>query len=104
MVEQTRKQLNELDYCTQAELEALIAEHKASNYANDCRYTLGKLQIEGTFPDKVAQNNKQGLNWIKESAKSGNASAAEYLTYYNIRFDTNPNLEKILEGLEKAAD
>jgi hypothetical protein len=36
--------------------------------------------------------------------KNGHALALEYFTYYCIRFDKHPNLKKITEGLQKAAD
>ena len=42
---------NELEYMTESELESLIASD--ANKADDARYILGRLLLEGTFPDKV---------------------------------------------------
>jgi TPR repeat protein len=41
---------------------------------------------------------------INTAVKNGHSLAGEYLTYHNIRFSSDPNLEDILESLEKSAD
>ena len=87
----------------EADLEALILKEKNSQVANDARYMLGKNMIEGGFPDRVARNEKKGLNWIKEAEKQGHLPALEYKTYYDIRFEKHPSVEKILAGLERCA-
>jgi len=56
--------------------------------------------VEGTS-DKVPKNENKGLNWIKEAAKHGNVPALEYKTYWDIRFDRQPKLDKITQNLEK---
>ena len=87
-----------LDQMTEAELESIIANEPAK--ADDARYILGKLLIEGANPDKVPVNDTKGINWIKTAAKNGHISSIEYKTYYDIRFASHPNLNKIMEGLE----
>lgn len=89
-----------MEEMTEAELESLILA-RASN--NDARYVLGKLMIEGSS-DKVPHNENKGLNWIKEAAKRGSSEAVEYKTYWDIRFDRAPNLQKITENLNKIID
>lgn len=86
-----------MEEMTEAELEGLILA-KDSN--NDARFALGKLMIEGSS-DKVPHNENKGLNWIKEAAKKGSSEAMEYKTYWDIRFDRSPNLQKITENLNK---
>ena len=84
---------------TEAELEGIIANEPAK--ADDARFVLGRLCIEGTTnPDKVPTNDTKGINWIKTAAKNGHVASIEYQTYYNIRFDRHPNLKKIMQGLE----
>ena len=84
---------NEYEWKTEAELEQIIASDPAK--ADDARYILGKLQIEGTFPDNVPQNEKKGLTWLKTAAEDGHLQALEYVTYYDIRFSKQPNIKKI---------
>ena len=60
---------------------------------------LGRLSLEGTS-DKVKRNDKKGTNWIKEAIKNGHMEALEFKTYYDIRFDKQPNMKKILKNLE----
>lgn len=66
---------------------------------DDARYVLAKLMIEGTS-DKVQHNENKGLNWLKEAVKRGHIPSIEYKTYWDIRFDRRPNLEKIKSSLE----
>ena len=61
---------------------------------------LGRLLIEGISPEKVPKNETKGINWIKTAAKNGHIPSVEYKTYYDIRFDRQPNLKKIMQGLE----
>lgn len=68
---------------------------------DDARYVLGKLMIEGSS-DKVSKNENKGLNWLKEAVKKGHAPSIEYKTYWDIRFDRQPKLEKIKANLEEA--
>ena len=44
------------------------------------------------------------MNWIKTASQAGHIDALEYKTYYDIRFDQNPNLKKILQNLEKVVE
>jgi TPR repeat protein len=92
--------LAQLEIMSEADLEALIAKEKDSKLANDARYMLGKNQIEGSFPDKVPRNEKKGINWIKEVEKHGHLPAIEFKTYYDIRFEKHPSVEKIVKSLE----
>ena len=64
---------------------------------------LGKNLIEGSFPDKVPRNETKGINWIKEAVKNGHLPALEYKTYFDIRFERHPSIEKIIASLEKCA-
>ena len=83
---------------TEAELETIIANEPAK--ADEARYILGRLLIEGTNAPKVAVNDTKGINWIKTAAKNGHVLSTEYKTYYDIRFDRHPNLKKIWQGLD----
>ena len=95
----TREQLfDQLDQLTEAELEGVINNEPAK--ADDARYILGRLLIEGTNIKNVPANETKGINWIKTSAKNGHIPSVEYKTYYDIRFDRHPNLKKIMQGLE----
>ena len=85
---------------SEAELEGLILA-KDSN--NDARFVLGKCLIEGSN-EKIPQNENKGLNWIKEASKKGSAEAKEFKTYWEIRFDRAPNLEKITKNLNDIID
>mmetsp|Transcript_5537 Transcript_5537/g.8699 ORF Transcript_5537/g.8699 Transcript_5537/m.8699 type:complete len:296 (+) Transcript_5537:118-1005(+) len=85
---------------TEAELEALIMAKKSNE---DARFILGKLMLEGTS-DKVARNDNKGLNWLKECTKKGHLDAIEYKTYWDIRFDKTPKLDKITQNLEKVIE
>ena len=88
-----------LDELTEAELEAVIANQPAK--ADEARFVLGRLQIEGLSPEKVPVNDTKGINWVKTAAKNGHLGALEYKTYYDIRFARVPNLNKIMAGLEE---
>jgi hypothetical protein len=55
--------------------------------------------LEGSS-DKIKKNEKKGLNWVKEAIKNNHLGALEYKTYYDIRFDKQPNMKKILKNLE----
>ena len=57
--------------------------------------------IEGTS-DKVPKNENKGLNWLKEAVKKGHLPSIEYKTYWDIRFDRQPKLDKIKAALENA--
>ena len=92
--------LAQLEIMTEADLEALILKEKTTAVADDARYILGKNQIEGSFPTTVPRNEKKGLNWIKEAEKHGHLPALEYKTYYDIRFEKHPSVEKIVKSLE----
>jgi len=35
------------------------------------------------------------LNWLKEATKAGHLGAIEFKTYWDIRFERKPELEKI---------
>jgi TPR repeat protein len=59
--------------------------------------------IEGTS-DKVQHNENKGLNWLKEAVKKGHILSIEYKTYWDIRFERRPNLEKIKENLERVIE
>lgn len=41
---------------------------------------------------------------MKTAAKNGHLQALEYKTYWDIRFDKQPNLEKITKALEKVCE
>ena len=89
MVE-TRKTLAELEVLNEAELETIIAAKGAD--ADDAKYSLGKLMIEGTNPDAVARNDRKGINWVKEAADNDHFLALEFKTYYDIRFEKYPDI------------
>ena len=94
----TQAQLwDELDQLTEAELESVISNEPAK--ADDARFVLGRLQIEGTYPEKVPVNDTKGNNWLKTAAKNGHVPSLEYQTYHSIRFDRHPNVKKIMGGL-----
>lgn len=80
---------------TEAELETLITEKNS----DEARLVLGRLLVEGSS-DKIKRNEKKGVNWIKEAVNNGHLGALEYKTYYEIRFDKQPKLNKILKALE----
>ena len=62
------------------------------------------MQIEGTFPERVPLNEKKGVSWVKTAAKNGNLLALEYQSYWQIRFDKQPNVKKIQTNLEKVVE
>ena len=96
MVETTKQySTGELENLTEAELEALIIEQNS----DDARLVLGRLQLEGVS-DKVKKNEKKGVNWIKEATKNGHLGAIEYKTYFDIRYDKQPNMKKLFKNLE----
>ena len=86
----------ELKNLNEAELEAVITAAHAN--ANDARLVLGRLLIEGTS-EKIPKNEKKGFNWVKEASKNGHLGALEYRTYYEIRYDKQPNMKKLLDNL-----
>jgi len=61
--------LEELECLKEAELEQLIKKNfvKDPEFANDCRYSLGKLQLEGTNPDCVPLNMTKGMTWVNHA-------------------------------------
>jgi TPR repeat protein len=104
MVESTDKAqyLAELEWKTEEELETIISSEPAN--ADDARYVLGRLHIEGTFPENVEQNEGKGINWLKTASKNGHLLALEFKTYHDIRFDSSPNIDKITGNLEKVCE
>ena len=70
---------------------------------NDARFVLGKLMLEATS-DKVPFNETKGLELVKQASKRGSQEAFEFKTYWKIRFDKAPNLEKITENLNTIID
>ena len=84
-----------MENLSEAELEHLIS----TKNSDDARYVLGRLLLEGTS-DKIKKNQKKGANWIKEAITNKNLDALEFKTYYDIRFDKQPNMKKIIENLE----
>ena len=80
-----QQQYNDLMWLKEAELESIIASEP--NRADDARYILGRLLIEGTFPETVPRNEQKGINWLKTAAKNGHMDALEHKTYWAIRFD-----------------
>jgi hypothetical protein len=85
---------------SESELEGIILAKQTND---DARFVLGRLLVEGTS-DKVPKNENKGLNWIKEAAKKGHLPSLEYKTYWDIRFDRTPKLEKITQNLEKIVE
>ena len=87
---------------TEGELESFIMDEKTGRASdkNDARFMLGKMMCEGTNPG-VGHNENKGLNYIKEASKAGNMKAIEFKTYFDIRFDRKPNIEKITVNLER---
>ncbi len=59
--------------------------------------------LEGTS-DKITKNENKGMNWLKEAAKKGHLGALEYKTYWDIRFDKQPKIEKITANLNKIVE
>lgn len=88
----------QLEDMSEAELESLILSKRGGD---DARFVLGRLMVEGTS-DKVPKNENKGLNWLKEAVKKGHLPSIEYKTYWDIRFDRTPKLEKIKANLENA--
>ena len=54
--------------------------------ADDARYMLGRLLIEGISPEKVPKNESKGIELIKDAARNRHIPSVEYRTYYDIRF------------------
>ena len=52
----------------------------------------------------MPQNEKKGTSWLKTAAKNNHLLALEYQTYWQIRFDKQPNLKKIQASLEKVVE
>ena len=94
---------DELDQLTTVQLEEVISR-SASAKADDARFVLGRLQIEGTFEERVAFNDTQGNEHLKTAAKNNHIASLEYLTYHAIRFDRHPNVKKIMDGLLRVTD
>ena len=94
--------LAQLEIMKEADLEALILKEKDSQLANDARFMLGKNLIEGSFPENVPRNEKKGINQIIEAVKQGHLPALEYKTYFDIRFDARPQIDKIIGALEQS--
>ena len=82
------------------ELETFISSKGTDAFSNEARMVLGKMLIEGNGTN-VPRNENKGLNWLKEASKAGNIDAIEYKTYWDIRYDRKPNIEKITSNLEK---
>lgn len=59
--------------------------------------------MEGSS-DKVKKNEQKGINWLKEAIKNNHIPALEFKCYYDIRFDKQPKIKKIIETLETIAD
>ena len=87
--------IGDLENLSEAELEHLIS----STNSDDARLVLGRLHLEGVS-DKVSKNEKKGLSWIKEAAKNGHLGALEYKIYWEVRFERQPNMEKLFKNLE----
>lgn len=85
---------------SEKELESFIMSKEGTDEA---RMVLGRMLIEGNSA-KVPRNENKGLNWLKEAGKAGNIDAIEYKTYWDIRFDRKPNIEKITSNLEKVIE
>ena len=96
--------LAELEILTEAELEAIIHKDPTSQLADDARYSLGKNQIEGVFPERIPRNEKKGLQWVKQAVEHNHLPALEYKTYYDIRFEKHPSIKKIVASLEKCVE
>jgi TPR repeat protein len=84
---------------SEPELEHLI--EKTNSDAG--RFILGRLLVEGSS-EKIARNVTKGVNWLKEAVKNGNIDAIEYKVYFDIRFDKQPRIQKILAHLEQVVD
>jgi hypothetical protein len=67
---------DQLDQLSEAELEVIIRDEPTK--ADDARFVLGSLLIEGTNPSKVTVNDTVGINYIKTSAKNGHLPSIEY--------------------------
>ena len=89
---------------TEAELEGIILKEKDTKLSDDARYMLGKNHIEGSVPENVPRNEKKGISWIKEAVNHGHIPALEFKTYYDIRFEKHPSIDKIIKGLEKSVE
>lgn len=89
--------VQQLEDMSEAELESLAMAKQPSALA---KYVLGKLHLEGCS-DKVPLNDKKGLNWLKEAVAADCLPALEYKTYYDIKFDRAPKMEKIIANLER---
>lgn len=102
MVETALRSLADLEVMTESQLE-LIIEKEPTN-SDNARYMLGKLCLEGTFPEAVPRNEKKGINWIKTAVKNGHLPATELKVYYDIRFAKQPDLKKIIAALNLVAE
>lgn len=88
-----------MENLSEAELENIIA----TKNSDDARYVLGRLLLEGTS-DKIKKNEKKGVNWIKDAIGNGHLGALEFKTYYDIRFDKQPKMKKIIDNLESLVE
>ena len=93
---------NELEWMNESELETIIFSDPCK--ADDARYVLGKLQIEGSFPENVPLNETKGVSWLKTASKNGHLLALEHLTNWEIRFGKQPNINKIQKNLEQVVE
>ena len=100
----TSPSLAQLEIMTEAELESIILSEGTSKLGVDARYILGKNYIEGSFPEKVPRNEKKGISWIREAVNNDHILALEFKTYYDIRFEKHPSIDKILKSLEKVVE
>ena len=92
---ESKPTIYQLEDMTEKELEAIIT---GPDSTNDARYVLGKMMCEGGHPN-VTHNQNKGMNYLKEAARDGHFVASEYKTYWDIRFDRNPNMDKIMTSL-----
>lgn len=96
--------IHQMEDMSDKELEAYILNtNNSAASIIDARFVLGKMMAEGSNPN-VQHNETKGLNWIKEASKAGHIGALEFKTYWDIRFDRKPNLEKIKKNLELIMD
>lgn len=87
--------MRDLEQMTEGELELLITEKNS----DDARYILGKMLLEG-ISDKIKRNEVKGMNWIKEAVKNNHLDALEYKTFFDVRYDAQPKINKIFKNLE----
>ncbi|CAI2368363.1 unnamed protein product [Moneuplotes crassus] len=81
---------------TEAELEELIS----TTNSNNARYVIGVKAIEGNDLEMVKKNVKKGVAWLREAASNDHIDSMEYLAYHDIRFESVPNIKRIMGYLE----